>query len=64
MSAIGSVELSKQECELLIRGLRYIRSALMLDIRDPEPKQDSQRTAQLTQISALADRLSELSDVS
>jgi len=57
MSENVSVELSKPECELVLRGLRNVRSALMLSIHDPDPEVDSKRDSELTQIAALTERL-------
>jgi len=58
MSQTSSIELTEQQREVLLKGLRYVRSSLMLDIRDPSPRLDRQRAEELDQIAALAQHLS------
>ena len=52
-----TVELTKRERDLLLRGLRYVRSSLILDVRDPDPELDTDREDQLQQIQLLVDQL-------
>ena len=58
MSDHLSVDLSKDDCELLLRGLRFVRSRVMLDICDPSPKIDRARQEQLREIEVLVEQLS------
>ncbi len=58
MSDYLSVDLSKDDCELLLQGLRFIRSRVMLDICDPSPKVDCTRQEQLREIGVLVEQLS------
>ncbi len=58
MSETTVVELSERQRELLLQGLRYVRSSVMLDI-DDRPTADSQkrRATRLQEIASLVDRL-------
>ena len=58
MSNTVSVALSEQQCEILLRGLRYVRSSLIFDVRDPDEKLDPERASELKEIAALSDQLS------
>lgn len=57
MSDNVNVELSDTEREVLLRGLRYVRSSIMLDVRDPEPEDEARRTSELNAIATLVKRL-------
>ncbi|HVW01013.1 MAG TPA: hypothetical protein VHB77_11760 [Planctomycetaceae bacterium] len=52
-----TVELTDTQRELLIEGLRFVRSARKLAFRDPLASTDEQREADLRQVAALMDRL-------
>ena len=54
----ANIEFSTDEVDLLLRGLRFARSALMLDMHDPDPKVDTKRDSELAQIATLTERLS------
>lgn len=51
------VELTSHERDVLLRGLRYVRSAIMLELRDPTPETEHQRSGQLDEIQMLSQRL-------
>ena len=57
MSENPTIELSKDQCEVLLRGLRFVRSAIMLEPHEPSPEDTAQRKAQLAQIASLAEQL-------
>lgn len=57
MSDTLTVGLTEEERSLLLRGLRFVRSSVMLEVADPEPQADGQRRAQLREINELAERL-------
>lgn len=57
MNNLLQVELTSYERDVLIRGLRYVRSAIMLETRDPEPADENRRSGQLDQIRMLSERL-------
>lgn len=58
MSDALKLELDDRQRETLLCGLRYVRSSLMLDIRDPDPELDAQRATELREIARLMDRIS------
>lgn len=51
------VELTSEERDLLVRGLRYVRSAIMLEMRDPSREDECRRASQLDEIQNLSQRL-------
>jgi hypothetical protein len=58
MSDSLTVELSPRQCELLLRGLRYVRSSRMLEIRDfPDTLEEDRRTelAEIRELAAMLD---------
>lgn len=57
MSETLTVGLTTKERDLLLRGLRYVRSDVMLDICDPSPTINQQRDDQLQVIADLVDQL-------
>jgi len=57
MSENVTVALTKRDRDILLRGLRYVRSSLMLDVHDPDPELDADRENQLQQIQSLVDQL-------
>lgn len=59
MSGSLSVGLTKPQKELLLRGLRYVRSSVLLEPREPCEEVDTDRRAQLDQISQLVSQLNE-----
>lgn len=57
MSETITVGLTRQERDLLLRGLRYVRSDVMLEIRDPSPAVEQDRQKQLREIASLVEQL-------
>ena len=57
MSDTLTVGLTEEERSLLLRGLRFVRSSVMLEVADPEPEADGQRREQLREINELTERL-------
>jgi len=52
------VGLNDSQRELLLRGLRYVRSSVLLEVREPTPEVVADRTGQLQEINALVNQLS------
>lgn len=63
MSENVNVELNQSEREVLLRGLRFVRSSIMLDVRDPETEDERRRSSELTAIANLVNRLNGLPSV-
>jgi hypothetical protein len=57
MSETLTVGLNKQQREILLRGLRFVRSAVMLDIREPSAEVDADRATQVREIGRLVEQL-------
>ena len=50
-------EFSDSERELLLRGLRYVRSSIMLETRDPTEEDEANRGEQLRNLADIVQRL-------
>lgn len=57
MESLVQVELTLEERDMLLRGLRYVRSSVMLEMRDPTPEDTYRRSHLLDQLQNLAQRL-------
>ena len=57
MSGSMTLDISQHEREILLQGLRFVRSYVMLEIRDPSPEADEQRARKLKEIDALSAQL-------
>jgi hypothetical protein len=57
MSEAMTVGLTSDQRELLLRGLRYIRSSVALEMLEPSPEVDANRKAKLHEIAILAKHL-------
>ena len=57
MSETVSVGLTEEQREILIRGLRFVRSAVALEVFDPTPQLEAERSAKLREIRQLAEYL-------
>jgi hypothetical protein len=57
MSEAMSVGLTEQQREILLRGLRFVRSAVALDVHDSTPELDVERSTKLREIRQLAEYL-------
>lgn len=52
-----SFEFTDKDREVLLRGLRYVRSSIMLETRDPTEEDEAQRGEQLQDIANIVERL-------
>lgn len=50
-------EFTDEERQVLLRGLRYVRSSIMLESRDPTEADEAKRGEQLQGIASLVERL-------
>lgn len=57
MDGMLQVELTTQERDILVRGLRYVRSAVMLELREPNRDDEFRRSLMLDEIQNLSQRL-------
>jgi hypothetical protein len=57
MSETMSVGLTKEQREILLKGLRFVRSSVALEVYDPTPETEAERSAKLREIRQLADYL-------
>jgi len=57
MSDPQKLDLTTEECDVLVKGLRYVRRSIMLDVRDPTPEDEQVRSLQISQIQNLMNRL-------
>lgn len=57
MNGLLQLELTSHEREVLLRGLRYVRSALMLEMREPSKDDECRRAGRLDEIQNLSQRL-------
>ena len=51
------IEVSTHERDVLLRGLRYVRSSIMLQLREPEKDDTYHRSMDLDEIQMLSQRL-------
>lgn len=57
MSETVQVELNKQDRDTLLRGLRFVRRSIQLEMQDPSPEVEANRDAELKRLDALASLL-------
>ncbi len=57
MDGMLQIELTSHERDVLLRGLRYVRSAIMLELRDPTSEDELDRSGKLDEIQNLSQRL-------
>lgn len=57
MSDLLQLELTDRQRELLLRGLRYVRSSRMLEIRESSDITDEQRKIELGELRHLTEML-------
>ncbi len=53
MSDYINLELTADQRQLLLDGLKFVRSARALDVRDPQPGEDLTRKAELAEVDEL-----------
>lgn len=56
-TGLMQIEVSDQEREVLLRGLRYVRSSIMLELREPTMEDNYHRRTLLDEIQMLRQRL-------
>lgn len=52
------VGLTETQRDLLLRGLRYVRSSIQLEVCDPTPEFDAERSDRLHEVGELVSQLS------
>ena len=57
MSETLTVGLNPHERDLLLRGLRFVRSDIMLEMFDPTPETKRERSDKLRDVEALVEQL-------
>ncbi|HXY35718.1 MAG TPA: hypothetical protein VEI07_15905 [Planctomycetaceae bacterium] len=57
MSETLTVGLTEEQREILLRGLRFARSAVALEVYDSTPETDAERKSKLREIRQLAEYL-------
>ncbi len=57
MSETLTVGLTTQQRELLLRGLHFVRSSVVLEIREPSTEVESDRATQVREINRLVEQL-------
>jgi hypothetical protein len=58
MNETITLELTKDQKEILLRGLRFVRSSIMLDINDlPTSESEDERRSNLRQVNELAEHV-------
>lgn len=57
MAEIATINITEKQLDLLLSGLRYVRSAEKLRVEDPTPDYVRSRTEKLEEIAALVDTL-------
>ena len=59
MNETITLELTKENKEIIMKGLRFVRSQIMLDINDqPRAASEEERRAKLQQVTELTEHLS------
>ncbi len=56
-SGMMQIEVSTHEREVLLRGLRYVRSSIILELREPTKYDTYRRSMDLDEIQMLCQRL-------
>lgn len=58
MSDNITVELTPEQLDTVLQGLRYVRRSVMLDFHYPDPEFDRERQSKVREIEAIAAQLS------
>ncbi len=64
MDEVLQIELTICERDTLLQGLRYVRSSIMLETRDPTKQDELRRSGLLDEIQMLSQRLEATDPVS
>ena len=62
MNQVTQLELTERQRELLLRGLRYVRSSRMLEIRDVPDNIAEERKTELSEIRHLVEMIDQKSE--
>ncbi|WP_145170072.1 hypothetical protein [Gimesia aquarii] len=57
MSDLATINITEKQLDLLLSGLRYVRSAEKLRVEEPTPEYVRSRTEKLNEIETLVDTL-------
>jgi len=57
MNEIPNVAVTRHQRDLLLQGLRFVRSSVLLEVREPSPKVDEDRAQKLQEIATLVEQL-------
>ncbi len=60
MSDMFAFEVNKEQRDVLLQGLRYVRSSIMLNVEDPTPEYVAERNSRLQAVAALTNLLNGL----
>lgn len=60
MSNVFAFEVTKEQRDVLLQGLRYVRSSIMLNVEDPTPEYIAERTSRLQDVTELTNLLNGL----
>lgn len=60
MSDVFAFEVTKEQRDVLLQGLRYVRSSIMLNVEDPTPEYVAERTSRLQDVAELTNLLNGL----
>lgn len=59
MTETITLEVTKEQKEILLRGLRFVRSSAMLNMNDlPTPESEEERRSEIRQVTELTEHLS------
>lgn len=64
MDEVLQIELTSYERDVLLQGLRYVRSSIMLETREPTKQDDLRRVGLLDDLQMLSQRLEATDSVS
>ncbi|MBM81079.1 MAG: hypothetical protein CMJ78_10855 [Planctomycetaceae bacterium] len=57
MSDLLNIEITEEQRDILLRGLRFVRSSYMLDTQEPTPKWLQERSNKIDEVVALSEQL-------
>lgn len=62
MTDSQNLGLTNEQREIILRGLRFVRSAISMELLDPSEKTDSRRSEQLREVDGLVRQLTGSAD--
>ena len=60
MNETHNIEINPEQRDMLLRGLRFIRSSVLLEMRNPQQNETELRSEKLREIDALVAQLNEI----